>query len=53
LVEPEADKIVLETECINTAALRFYEKVGFIRTRRMLNYYMSGNDAFRLKLFIR
>lgn len=52
-VENDADKIVLETECCNKAALRFYETMGFIRTRRMLNYYMSGNDAFRLKLFIR
>jgi peptide alpha-N-acetyltransferase len=51
-IQGEADTIVLETECINTAALRFYESVGFIRVKRMLNYYMSGNDAFRLKLFI-
>lgn len=27
--------------------------MGFIRTRRMLNYYMSGNDAFRLKLHLK
>ena len=52
-VEGKTDKIVLETECINTAALRFYESMGFIRTRRMLNYYMSGNDAFRLKYYIK
>lgn len=47
-----ATKIVLETECINTAALNFYIKLGFFKTRRMLNYYLSGNDAFRLKLYI-
>ena len=46
------NKIVLETECINTAALRFYQSLGFFKTRRMLNYYMSGNDAFRLKLYL-
>ena len=38
---------------MNIAALRFYESLGFVRTRRMLNYYMSGNDAFRLKLHLR
>lgn len=47
-----ATKIVLETECINTAALRFYQALGFFKTRRMLNYYLSGNDAFRLKLYL-
>lgn len=52
-VQGQTDKIVLETECINTTALKFYESLGFIRTRRMLNYYMSGNDAFRLKLHLR
>lgn len=48
----QADKIVLETECINNAALRFYQSLGFFKTRRMLNYYMTGNDAFRLKLYL-
>lgn len=52
-VEGQTDKIVLETECINTTALKFYESLGFIKTRRMLNYYMSGNDAFRLKLYLK
>lgn len=52
-MQGQVDKIVLETECINTAALKFYESLGFIRTRRMLNYYMSGNDAFRLKLYLK
>lgn len=47
-----ATKIVLETECINEAALRFYISLGFFKTRRMLNYYLTGNDAFRLKLYI-
>lgn len=34
-VEKNVDKIVLETECINTAALKFYTKLGFFKTRRM------------------
>lgn len=45
------EEIVLETEQTNTAALRLYESLGFARMKRMQNYYMSGNDAFRLKLF--
>jgi hypothetical protein len=50
--EKGATKIVLETECVNSAALKFYQSLGFFKTRRMLNYYMSGNDAYRLKLYI-
>jgi peptide alpha-N-acetyltransferase len=47
------DKIVLETECINKAALAFYTRLGFFKTRKMSNYYLSGNDAYRLKLYLR
>jgi peptide alpha-N-acetyltransferase len=46
-----AEEIVLETESTNKAALRLYESLGFSRVKRMQNYYMSGNDAFRLKLW--
>ena len=42
---------MLETEQTNKAALRLYESLGFARVKRMQNYYMSGNDAFRLKLW--
>lgn len=52
-VEEKVDKIVLETECVNVAATKFYLKLGFFKTRCMKNYYMSGTDAFRLKLYIR
>lgn len=41
----------METEQTNHAALRLYESLGFAKVKRMQNYYMSGNDAFRLKLF--
>jgi N-alpha-acetyltransferase 30 len=34
---------------VNKTALRFYERLGFLRIKRMENYYTSGNDAFRLK----
>jgi peptide alpha-N-acetyltransferase len=45
------EEIVLETESTNKPALRLYESLGFARVKRMQNYYMSGNDAFRLKLW--
>ena len=47
------DEIVLETEMTNTAALRLYEKLGFLRDKRLPRYYMSGSDAFRMKVVVR
>ena len=26
--------------------------VGFVRSRKMLNYYLNGNDAYKLKLWL-
>lgn len=52
-VKDKVDKIVLETEVINKAALSFYLRLGFFKTRKMSNYYLSGNDAYRLKLYLR
>jgi len=49
----DADEVVLETEITNTAALRLYESFGFIRDKRMLTYYLNGNDAYKLKLYIK
>lgn len=49
--EKGGEEIVLETEQTNTSALRLYESLGFARVKRMQNYYLSGNDAFRLKLW--
>lgn len=48
-----AEEVVLETEITNVAALRLYEKLGFVRDKRLPRYYMSGIDAFRLKLWLR
>jgi peptide alpha-N-acetyltransferase len=48
-----ADEIVLETEHHNTGALLLYEKLGFIRDKRLHRYYLNGVDAFRLKLWTR
>jgi peptide alpha-N-acetyltransferase len=48
--ELNADEVILETEITNTAALRLYESIGFLRDKRLASYYLNGNDAFKLKL---
>ena len=50
--ELEAEEVMLETEITNTAALRLYESFGFVRDKRLQQYYLNGNDAFKLKLFL-
>ena len=47
-----ADEIILEAEITNLAALKLYESFGFIRDKRLLTYYLNGNDAYKLKLYI-
>jgi hypothetical protein len=42
--------VVLEAEVTNSGALALYGKLGFIRAKRLHNYYLNGVDAFRLKL---
>ena len=44
------EEVVLEAEVCNTAAVKFYERMGFIREKRLNRYYLNGSDAFRLKL---
>jgi len=44
---------VLETEESNAAALRLYEKLGFVRDKRLPKYYLNDSDAFRLKAVLR
>ena len=43
---------MLETELTNIAALRLYERLGFVRDKRLPRYYMNGNDAFRLRVWV-
>ena len=50
--ELKADEIILETEITNLAALKLYESFAFIRDKRLLSYYLNGNDAFKLKLHL-
>ena len=30
----------------------YFIELGFARDKKLLNYYMNGNDAFRLKLWL-
>ena len=50
--ELDAEEVMLETEITNVAALRLYESFGFLRDKRLQQYYLNGNDAFKLKLFL-
>ncbi|KAB2572456.1 putative l-a virus gag protein n-acetyltransferase protein [Lasiodiplodia theobromae] len=49
----DADEIVLETETDNAASLRLYERLGFLRSKRLHRYYLNGNTAFRLVLYLK
>lgn len=50
---PTTSEIVLETELNNEGALRLYERLGFVRVKRLHKYYLNGGDAVRLKIFLR
>ena len=52
MIRGDADEIVLETEVTNQPAMQLYEKLGFVRDKRLFRYYMNGVDAFRLKLWL-
>jgi len=34
----------------NTSAIRFYEKYGFVETKRVKKYYSAGRDGWRMRL---
>jgi ribosomal protein S18 acetylase RimI-like enzyme len=46
-------QVVLETEVTNEASLRLYERLGFLRSKRLHRYYLNGNTAFRLVLYLK
>ncbi|KAI4135120.1 MAG: hypothetical protein LQ347_000938 [Umbilicaria vellea] len=52
MIEQNADEIALETEVSNTAAMKLYERLGFLRSKRLHRYYLNGNTAFRFVLYI-
>ncbi|KAJ5643789.1 Acetyltransferase GNAT family [Penicillium longicatenatum] len=53
MIERNADEIVLETEMTNTAAMKLYERLGFLRSKRLHRYYLNGNSAYRLVLYLK
>ncbi|KAJ1976408.1 N-alpha-acetyltransferase 30 [Dimargaris xerosporica] len=50
MLQEKANEIVLETEATNLQAIHFYQRLGFIKEKRLHRYYLNGVDAFRLKL---
>ncbi|MCJ1475188.1 N-alpha-acetyltransferase mak3 [Lambiella insularis] len=53
MIQRNADEIALETEVTNTAAMKLYERLGFLRSKRLHRYYLNGNTAFRFLLYIK
>ncbi|KAJ6262141.1 Homocysteine synthase [Drechslerella dactyloides] len=53
MVARDADEVVLETEVTNTSAIKLYEHLGFLRSKRLHRYYLNGNSAFRLVLYLK
>ncbi|KAL9068731.1 MAG: hypothetical protein Q9157_006418 [Trypethelium eluteriae] len=49
----DADEIALETEVSNVASNKLYERLGFLRTKRLHRYYLNGNTAYRLVLYLK
>ncbi|RMJ23897.1 acetyltransferase [Aspergillus sp. HF37] len=52
-VRPVPAGIALETEITNTAAMKLYERLGFLRSKRLHRYYLNGNSAYRLVLYVK
>ena len=48
-----ADEIVLETEEDNLSAMRLYERLGFLRSKKLHRYYLNGSSAYRLVLMLK
>ncbi|KAI0121642.1 acetyltransferase [Xylariales sp. AK1849] len=51
--ERNADEVVLETEETNIPAMRLYERLGFLRSKKLHRYYLNGNSAYRLVLLLK
>ena len=45
-------EVMLETEITNRSALNLYGNLGFIRDERLYRYYLNGQDALRLTLYL-
>jgi N-alpha-acetyltransferase 30 len=53
MAQRNADEVVLETEETNIPAIRLYERLGFLRSKKLHRYYLNGNSAYRLVLLLR
>lgn len=53
MAKRNADEIVLETEETNVPAMKLYEQLGFLRSKKLHRYYLNGNSAYRLVLPLR
>jgi peptide alpha-N-acetyltransferase len=53
MIERNADEVVLETEETNIPAMKLYERLGFIRSKKLHRYYLNGNSAYRLVLHLK
>jgi len=53
MTHKNADEIVLETEETNVPAMRLYERLGFLRSKKLHRYYLNGNSAYRLVLLLK
>jgi peptide alpha-N-acetyltransferase len=51
--ERNADEVVLETEETNEHAMKLYEGLGFLRSKKLHRYYLNGNSAYRLVLHLK
>ncbi|KAI4807098.1 acyl-CoA N-acyltransferase [Aureobasidium sp. EXF-8845] len=52
-VTDSVEKITLETEIDNIPSLKLYERLGFLRTKRLHRYYLNGNSAYRMILYLK
>lgn len=44
MMQRGAEEIVLETEADNAAAIRLYERMGFIREKRLYRFYLNSTS---------
>ena len=53
MIAKDADEIALETEETNITAMKLYESLGFLRSKKLHRYYLNGSNAYRLLLYLK
>jgi N-alpha-acetyltransferase 30 len=53
MIARDADEVALETEETNSAAMKLYERLGFLKSKKLHRYYLNGNSAYRLVLYLK